>query len=66
MLRKLQLAALLSAVQLVLLLGFWAPAQAGEFPTKKEVKEAAQLSLQELFDDFHVVIERVLDSMEFQ
>jgi len=46
--RKLQLAALLSGVQLVLLLGFWAPAQAGEFPTKKEVKEAAQLSLQDM------------------
>ena len=46
--RKLQLAALLSGVQQVLLLGFWAPAQAGEFPTKKEVKESALLSLQDM------------------
>lgn len=46
--KKLKFVGLFGAAQLVLLLGFWAPAHAGEFPTKKEVKEAAQLSLQDM------------------
>ena len=47
-LKKLKFVCLFGAAQLVLLLGFWDPANAGEFPTTKEVKEAAQLSLQDM------------------